>query len=52
VEAQRERTVPAGRALPADGFLRHRGLIALAVGGAPGSAPAMLLIMVPPHCTS
>jgi hypothetical protein len=34
VKAQRERTIPAGRSVPAEGFLRHRGLIALAVGGA------------------
>jgi hypothetical protein len=34
VEAQRERTTLAGHGMPAEGFLRHRGLIALAVGGA------------------
>jgi hypothetical protein len=34
VEAQRERTIPVGRGTPAEGFLRHRGLIALAAGGA------------------
>jgi hypothetical protein len=34
VEAQRERTITAGRGMPAEGFLRHRGLIALALGGA------------------
>ncbi len=34
MEAQRERTIPAGRGMPAEGFLRHRGLIALAVCGA------------------
>jgi hypothetical protein len=34
VEAQRVRTIPAGHRVPADGFLRHRGLIAFAAGGA------------------
>jgi len=34
VEAQQERTIPVGRGTPAEGFLRHRGLIALAAGGA------------------
>jgi hypothetical protein len=34
VEAQGERTALAGHGMPAEGFLRHRGLIALAVGGA------------------
>jgi hypothetical protein len=46
VEAQRERTIPAGRGRPADGFLRHRGLIALAVGGAVGQA-CLLAVFVP-----
>jgi hypothetical protein len=34
VEAQQERAIPVGRGTPAEGFLRHRGLIALAAGGA------------------
>jgi len=34
VETQRERIIPAGRRVPADRFLRHRGLIAFAAGGA------------------
>jgi hypothetical protein len=34
VETQRERIIPAGRGVPAEGFLRHRGLIAFAAGGA------------------
>jgi hypothetical protein len=34
MEVQRERTIPAGRSMPAEGFLRHHGLIVLAVGGA------------------
>jgi hypothetical protein len=34
VETERERIAPAGPGGPADGFLRHRGLIALTVGGA------------------
>src|SRR5271155_2816581 len=29
VETQRERTIPAGRGMPAERFLRHRGLVAL-----------------------
>jgi hypothetical protein len=46
VEAQRERTIPAGRGRPAEGFLRHRGLIALAVGGAVGEA-CLLTVLAP-----
>jgi len=46
VEAQRERTIPVGRGRSADGFLRHRGLIALAVGGAVGQA-CLLAVFVP-----
>jgi hypothetical protein len=46
VEAQRERTIPAGRGRPAEGFLRHRGLIALAVGGAVGQA-CLLTVLAP-----
>jgi hypothetical protein len=38
VKAQRERTIPAGRGVSAESFLRHRGLIALTVGGALGAA--------------
>jgi hypothetical protein len=34
MEAQQERTIPAERGIPAESFLRHRGLIALDVGGA------------------
>jgi hypothetical protein len=34
VEAQRDGTIPAGHRGPAGGFLRHRGLIAFAAGGA------------------
>jgi hypothetical protein len=34
VEVQRERTILAGRGMPAEGFLQHRGLIALVAGGA------------------
>src|SRR5215831_17054576 len=44
VEAQRERT--ARRSMPAEGFLQHRGLIALAVCGA--AAEACLLSIVAP----
>jgi hypothetical protein len=46
VEAQRERIIPAGRGRPAEGFLRHRGLIALAVGGAVGEA-CLLTVLAP-----
>jgi hypothetical protein len=46
VEAQRERTTLAGHGMPAEGFLRHRGLIALAVGGA--VAEAVLLTIFAP----
>jgi hypothetical protein len=46
VEAQRERIIPAGRGRPAEGFLRHRGLIALAVGGAVGEA-CVLTVLAP-----
>jgi hypothetical protein len=46
MEAQRERTIPAGRGMPAERFVRHRGLIALAVGGA--CAQACLLTVVAP----
>jgi hypothetical protein len=46
MEAQRERTIPAGRSMPAERFVRHRGLIALAVGGA--CAQACLLTVVAP----
>jgi hypothetical protein len=46
VKAQRERTIPAGRGMPAEKFLRHRGLIALAVCGA--SAQACLLAVLAP----
>jgi hypothetical protein len=46
VDAQRERTILAGRGAPAEGFLRHRGLIALAVGGA--AAQASLLSVIAP----
>jgi hypothetical protein len=46
VEAQRERVIPAGRGRPAEGFLRHRGLIALAVGAAAGQA-CLLAVFVP-----
>ena len=34
MEAQQERAIPVERGTPAEGFLRHRGLIALAAGGA------------------
>ena len=46
MEAQRERTIPAGRGMPAERFVRHRGLIALAVGLA--CAQACLLTVVAP----
>jgi hypothetical protein len=46
MEAQRERTIPQGRSMPAERFMRHRGLIALAVGGA--CAQACLLTVVAP----
>ena len=46
MKTQRERTVPAGRGLPAEGFLQHRGLIALAVGGAVGQA-CLLTVLAP-----
>jgi hypothetical protein len=46
VEAQRERTTPVGRGRPAESFLRHRGLIALAVGGAVGQA-CLLTVVAP-----
>jgi hypothetical protein len=46
VEAQRERTIPAGHLVPAGGFLRHRGLIAFAAGGA--LAQACLLTALAP----
>jgi hypothetical protein len=46
VKAQRERTIPAGRGMPAERFLRHRGLISLAVCGA--SAQACLLAVLAP----
>jgi hypothetical protein len=50
VETQRERTIPAGRGMPAERFLRHRGLIALAVCGA--SAQACLLAVLAPGARS
>jgi hypothetical protein len=46
MEAQRERTIPAGRSMAAESFVRHRGLIAIAVGGA--CAQACLLTVVAP----
>jgi hypothetical protein len=46
MEAQRERTIPAARGMPAERFLRHRGLIVLAVGGA--CAQACLLTAAAP----
>jgi hypothetical protein len=46
MEAQRERTIAVGRSMPAERFVRHRGLIALAVGGA--CAQACLLTVVAP----
>jgi hypothetical protein len=46
MEAQRERAISAVRSIPAERFLRHRGLIALAVGGA--FAQACLLTVVAP----
>jgi hypothetical protein len=46
MEAQRERTIPTGRGMPAERFVQHRGLIALAVGGA--CAQAWLLTLVAP----
>ena len=46
VDAQRQPTMLAGRGSPAEGFLRHRGLIALAVGGA--VAQACVLTVVAP----
>jgi hypothetical protein len=46
MEVQRERTIPAGRGIPAERFVRHRGLIALAVGGA--CVQACLLTVVAP----
>ncbi len=46
MEAQRERTIRAGRGTPAEGFLRHRGLIGLTVGGA--LAQAWLLSALDP----
>ena len=46
MEAQRERTTLAGHGMPAEGFLRHRGLIVLAVGGA--VAEAWLLTIFAP----
>jgi hypothetical protein len=46
MEAQRERTIPAGRGMPAERFTRHRGLIVLAVGGA--CAQACLLTAAAP----
>ncbi len=46
VEVQLERTIPVGRGTPAEGFLRHRGLIALAAGGA--LVQACLLTLLAP----
>ncbi len=46
VEAEPERTTPTGHDPPAEGFLRHRGLIALAIGGA--VAEAWLLTVFAP----
>jgi hypothetical protein len=46
MEAQRERIIPAGRSMPAERFVRHRGLIVLAVGGA--CAQACLLTAAAP----
>ena len=46
MEAQRERAIPMGRSIPAERFVWHRGLIALAVGGA--CAQACLLAVVAP----
>jgi hypothetical protein len=46
MEAQRERTIPTGRGMPAERFVQHRGLIALAVGGA--CIQAWLLTVVAP----
>jgi hypothetical protein len=46
VEVQRERIIPAGRRVPADGFLRHRGLIAFAAGGALVEA-CLLTVLAP-----
>jgi hypothetical protein len=46
VEALGERTIPGRRGMPAEGFLRHRGLIALAVCGA--AVEAGLLTIVAP----
>jgi hypothetical protein len=50
VDAQRERAAPAGYDGPAEGFLRHRGLIALTVGGA--VAEAWLLTVFAPAARS
>jgi hypothetical protein len=46
MEAQRERTIPAGRGMPAERFMQHRGLITLAVGGACAQA-CLLTVMAP-----
>jgi hypothetical protein len=46
MEAQRERTIPVGRGVPAERFVRHRGLIVVAVGGA--CAQACLLTAAAP----
>jgi hypothetical protein len=46
MEAQRERTIPTGREMPAERFVRHRGLIVLAVGLA--CAQACVLTVVAP----
>jgi hypothetical protein len=46
VEVQLERTIPVGRGTPAESFLRHRGLIALAAGGA--LVQACLLTLLAP----
>jgi hypothetical protein len=46
VEAQRERIIPAGHRVPAEGFLRHRGLIAFAAGGALVEA-CLLTVLAP-----
>jgi hypothetical protein len=46
MEAQRERAIPMGRSIPAERFVQHRGLIALAVGGA--CVQACVLTVVAP----
>jgi hypothetical protein len=46
MQVQRERAIPAGHDIPAERFVEHRGLIAVAIGGA--CAQACLLTVVAP----